>query len=237
MPETPEFTHLNKTHLPHHIAVIMDGNNRWAKKRLLPRLSGHRAAVKAVKQSIRSCRELGINHLTLFAFSSENWNRPPEEVKGLMKLFLHSLKHYTNTLLKHDICLHIIGERSRLTPDIQTAISKTEKRTAHCHSMHLNVAMNYGGRWDITQACQKLLIQMAEGTLNTSDISEALLEQHLCTQNLPAVDLLIRSSGEQRISNFLLWQCSESELYFTPCLWPDFSQEELIKAIESWQKR
>lgn len=222
---------------PEHIAIIMDGNNRWAKSRLLPRLSGHKAATRAVRATIKACRERGIRFLTLFAFSSENWNRPQEEVRGLMALLLSSLKKEARKLVKHDIRLKIIGERDRLSPAIQEAIQETEAVTAQCQGMTLCVAINYGGRWDITQACKKLAAQVKTGELALQAIDSQLIESHLATANMPPVDLLIRTSGEQRISNFLLWQCAYSEFYFTDTLWPDFSPADLEQAIQSYRQR
>ena len=223
--------------LPRHLAIIMDGNNRWAKSRFLPKLSGHRAATNAVRDVIRGSRERGIQYLTLFAFSSENWNRPADEVSGLMSLLHHSLRHETKKLLKYDIRLKVIGERGRLSEKIQAAIKETEQKTAHCKSMVLCVAVNYGGQWDITQACKQLAIQLKTGAIKADDINEKQIENQLSTADMPPVDLLIRTSGEQRISNFLLWQCAYSEFYFTDTLWPDFSQSDLDKALMTYQQR
>ncbi|MDD7804650.1 MAG: isoprenyl transferase [Endozoicomonas sp. (ex Botrylloides leachii)] len=220
-----------------HIAIIMDGNNRWAKSRFLPKLSGHKAATNAVKEVIRASRERGIQYLTLFAFSSENWHRPPEEVSGLMSLLHQSLRYETKKLLKYDIRLKVIGDKKQLSKKIQLAIEETEEKTASCKTMMLCVAVNYGGQWDITQACKKLAAKLAVGEISAHDINEHNIENQLCTAGMPPVDLLIRTSGEQRISNFLLWQCAYSEFYFTDTLWPDFTQSDLDHALAAYKKR
>ncbi len=228
---------LDTKRIPTHIAVIMDGNNRWAKGRFLPKLAGHNAAVKAVRETIEGCRELGVKQLTLFAFSSENWNRPEDEVKGLMSLLLASLKNETRKLRKYDIRLNVIGDRSRLSNKIQNAIAASEQQTAQCKSMILNVALNYGGQWDISEACRKLATLATEGSITPDQIDEAMVEKHLSTGDAPPVDLLIRTSGEMRISNFLLWQCAYSEFYFCETYWPDFDKKHLIEAILAYQGR
>ncbi|MDP0588458.1 MAG: isoprenyl transferase [Candidatus Endonucleobacter bathymodioli] len=228
---------LDATSLPEHIAIIMDGNNRWAHSRLLPKLSGHRAATEAVRGVISHCRELGIRYLTLFAFSKENWNRPPEEVKGLMSLLYHSLRKETKKLIKYNIRLRVIGDLSRLSDKIQGSIKGTEQKTIHCNSMELCVAVNYGGQWDIVRACKKLAVEMKEGVITLDEIDEKRIENKLSTAGMPPVDLLIRTSGEQRISNFLLWQCAYSEFYFTDTLWPDFKSTDLDEALLIYQKR
>ena len=223
--------------LPRHIAIIMDGNNRWAKSRFLPKLAGHRAATQSVREVISGSRELGIKNLTLFAFSSENWNRPADEVNGLMKLLHQSLRKELKKLLKHNIRLKVIGERSKLSQQIQTAIAEAEQQTAHCQGMVLCVAVNYGGQWDLTQACKKVAMRIQTGTLSLDEVSETDIENQLSTADMPPVDLLIRTSGEQRLSNFLLWQCAYSEFYFTDTLWPDFTKENLIHALQTYQQR
>ncbi|MDP0563166.1 MAG: isoprenyl transferase [Candidatus Endonucleobacter sp. (ex Gigantidas childressi)] len=228
---------LDTTSVPEHIAIIMDGNNRWAQSRLLPKLSGHRAATEAVREVIRHCRERGIGYLTLFAFSRENWNRPPEEVKGLMSLLYHSLRQETKKLLKYDIRLRVIGDLSRLSDEIQSSIKEAEQKTLDCNSMELCVAVNYGGKWDIVRACKKLAVELKEGGITPDEIDEERIEKELSTAGMPPVDLLIRTSGEQRISNFLLWQCAYSEFYFTSTLWPDFKAADLDKALLIYQKR
>ena len=220
--------------IPNHIAIIMDGNNRWAKMHNLPHLSGHKEGVEAVRNVIEVCRQQSIPQLTLFVFSSENWKRPRKEVQGLMDLFLHSLKHYAKTVHKYDVKLRIFGERTRLKTSIQLAIKKAENRTKHCKGMTLNLAINYGGQWDILQACQKLLDRINRNTLVTSQITQELIQSELVTHSLPPVELMIRTGGEQRISNFLLWHCCQAYLYFTSSLWPDFSEDDILAAIADW---
>ncbi len=223
--------------LPEHVAIIMDGNNRWARRKLLPSLSGHRAALKTVRAVIKRCRERGISYLTLFAFSSENWRRPADEVSGLMQLFLRALEREAHKLTEHDIRLKIIGDVSALSPQIQTAIQYCEAATQHCRGMTLMVAVNYGGQWDITQAFRHLATIIKSQDLDPSSIRAEQIEECLATAPAPPVDLLIRTSGEQRISNFLLWQCAYAEFYFCDRLWPDFTPEDLDLAIADYQQR
>ncbi|MBO9495812.1 di-trans,poly-cis-decaprenylcistransferase [Thalassotalea sp. G20_0] len=223
--------------LPEHVAIIMDGNNRWARRKLLPSLSGHRAALKTVRAVIKRCRERGISHLTLFAFSSENWRRPADEVSGLMQLFLHALEREANKLAEHDIRLKIIGDVSALSPPIQNAINQCETATANCRAMTLLVAVNYGGQWDITQAFRHLATIVKSQGLDPLSIQAEQIEECLATASTPPVDLLIRTSGEQRISNFLLWQCAYAEFYFCDTLWPDFTPADLDLAIADYQQR
>lgn len=224
----------NARPLPRHLAVIMDGNNRWAKKRYLPALAGHRAGVSNVREMVRECGELGIEHLTLFAFSSENWRRPKLEVDGLMELFIRVLERETTKLKKQNVRLNIIGERSRLPVALQQLIESSEAQTADCTGLQLNVAANYGGRWDIAQATRKLAKRVAEGTLNPEDITGDMLGSELSLAGVPDPDLLIRTGGEQRISNFLVWQLAYTEFYFSDRFWPDFGAEELHQALESY---
>lgn len=223
--------------LPDHIAIIMDGNNRWARRSLLPSLAGHRAAVRTVREVIRRCRERGIPWLTLFAFSSENWRRPPEEVSGLMQLFLNALEKESRKLEEHDIRLKIIGDLSGLSPPIQGAVRHCEAATAGCRGLTLMVAVNYGGQWDITQACQQLAATVKAQDLDPFTITPEQIQECLCTESAPPVDLLIRTSGEQRISNFLLWQCAYAEFHFCDTLWPDFTPDHLDAAIADYQRR
>ncbi len=223
--------------LPEHIAIIMDGNNRWARHKLLPSLSGHRAALNTVREVIKRCRELGIPYLTLFAFSSENWRRPEAEVTGLMQMLLNALKKEALKLTEYDIRLKIIGDVSALSPQIQTAIQQCETATQHCRAMTLMVAVNYGGHWDITRAFRQLAATVKAQDLDPFSIQSEQIEESLATGSAPPVDLLIRTSGEQRISNFLLWQCAYAELYFCDTLWPDFTAQDLDAAIADFQKR
>ena len=223
--------------LPRHVAIILDGNNRWAKKRLLPGLAGHRAGVKAVREVIQACGDFGVEVLTLFAFSSENWNRPQLEVDGLMELFLRTLRKETKNLKKNGIRLKVIGDKSRFSSSIQQHIAEAEALTADEEKVTLVIAANYGGMWDIAQATKKLAQKVEEGELEAGQITEKMLADNLMTAGLPDPDLLIRTSGEQRISNFLLWQCAYSEFYFTQTLWPDFDRKELEKALLTYVGR
>lgn len=219
---------------PRHIAIIMDGNGRWAKRRLLPRVAGHRQGVETVRSTVRQCLELGVEHLTLFAFSSENWRRPVEEVTLLMQLFMKALEQEVGKLNEHGIRLRIVGDRSRFAPELQSLIAAAEAQTASNTRLTLHVCANYGGRWDIMQAVNRLLEAHPE---RSGEYLEQDLEPYLCFAGVPEPDLFIRSGGEERISNFLLWQLAYAELYFTPTLWPDFDQHAFIEAIRSFQKR
>ena len=219
---------------PRHIAIIMDGNGRWAKRRLLPRVAGHRQGVETVRSTVRQCLELGIEHLTLFAFSSENWRRPAEEVTLLMQLFMKALEQEVGKLQANGIRLSIVGDRSRFAPELQALIADAEAQTANNTRLTLHVCANYGGRWDITQAVNRLVAAQPE---RAGEYLEDDLEPYLCFADVPEPDLFIRTGGEERISNFLLWQLAYTELYFTPVLWPDFDQAAFETAIRSFQKR
>ncbi|MBO9480215.1 MULTISPECIES: polyprenyl diphosphate synthase [Gammaproteobacteria] len=223
--------------LPRHVAIILDGNNRWAKRKHLPGLAGHRAGVNRVREVVEACDEQGVEVLTLFAFSSENWSRPVIEVNGLMRLFLGVLKREARRMQKKRIRLKVIGDITRFSPEIQKYIQEVETLTANDYSVTLVIAANYGGRWDIASAARLLAEKVARGELDAKNIDEFAIEQHLSTSGLPAPDLLIRTSGEQRISNFLLWQCAYSEFYFTDTLWPDFGRNELQQALLSYARR
>lgn len=222
---------LPKDKLPRHIAIILDGNNRWAKKRRLPGLAGHRAGVSAVRNIVEACGDYGVEILTLFAFSSENWNRPRNEVNGLMELFLSALRRETRRLKRNHIRLKVIGDISAFSADIQKHIREAETLTANEHKVTLVIAANYGGMWDITQASRKVAEKVERGELRAEDVTRELIGAHLSTADLPAPDLMIRTSGEQRISNFMLWQCAYSEFYFTETLWPDFDRAEFHRAL------
>jgi len=222
--------------LPRHVAVIMDGNGRWAKKRLQNRIFGHRAGVKAVRETVTACRELGIRHLTLFALSSENLQRPPEEIGALMDLLNQYLDEELGEMLEHNIGLHPIGRWGELRPDVVEHIRGIVRKTAHCHDMILHLALNYGGRTEITDACAAIVKKALAGKLD-SNITEKIFSEHLYTPDVPDPDLMIRTSGELRISNFLLWQIAYSEIYFTPVLWPDFRKEHLYEALADYQRR
>jgi len=219
-----------------HIAIIMDGNNRWAKQRGLPGAAGHKRGVERVRDILEACRHLHIEALTLFAFSSENWNRPKVEVAGLMTLFSVYLKKETAKLKEEGVRIQVIGGRERFSEKLRKQIEWAENETA-TGTMTLALAVDYGGRWDIAQAAQKLAEKVQRGELKASEIDEALLGKQMCLAELPPVDLLVRTSGELRISNFLLWQCAYAELYFTDVYWPDFDEAQLHRAIAEFHSR
>ena len=219
--------------VPRHIAVIMDGNGRWAKRRLMPRVAGHRKGVEALRGVIRSCAERGVSHLTVFAFSSENWRRPQEEVTLLMELFMRALENEVARLHENEIRFRVIGDLSGFSERIQVLIRNAEALTRDNTRLTFTVAANYGGRWDIVQAVKKL---MASGAA-ADEVNEAALTQHLSMAEMPEPDLFIRTGGEQRISNFLLWQLAYTELHFTDTLWPDFDAAALDAAIASYRTR
>ncbi len=222
---------------PRHIAIIMDGNGRWAQKRFMPRVMGHREGVKTVRKVVEFCAEQKIEVLSLFAFSSENWRRPQNEVNMLMDLFMATLQHEVNKLDRNNIRLRIIGDKSAFSDKLQVKIAQAEKQTENNQGLTLVIAANYGGRWDMTQAFKKISSLVSEGKLQESDITETLVDQYLSTSGLPEPDLFIRSGGEQRVSNFLLWQLAYTEFYFTSVLWPDFNQSLLTEAIDSFKGR
>ena len=223
--------------VPNHLAIIMDGNGRWARQRALPRASGHKAGIKPVRATVEYCAAHGVRQLTLFAFSSENWKRPPDEVRGLMRLFIEALNREVDELDRNGIRLAFIGDRSKLSAALEEATRKAERRTAQNSRMQLTIAVAYGGRWDIVQAARKLAGQVAIGALDPSAIDEARFAGALETSTLPPVDLLIRTGGEQRISNFLIWDTAYSELYFSDVLWPAFDAAELERAFVFYAQR
>ena len=223
--------------MPRHVAIIMDGNNRWARRRLLPGVAGHKAGVDAVRAVIEVCAESGVEVLTLFAFSSENWQRPADEVSALMELFLGALRREVRKLGEHNIRLKIIGDRTRFHPELQQAMLDAESATAANDGFTLQIAANYGGQWDIVQAAQKLARQVASGNLLPEEIDERLLERCLSTSEVPLPDLCIRTGGERRISNFLLWQLAYSELYFSDLYWPDFKHQAMREALADFATR
>lgn len=223
--------------IPSHIAIIMDGNGRWAKSRNRPRSMGHQAGLKALRACIEHCVFLGVNTLTVFAFSSENWNRPPTEVSRLMELFFRALNKEAQELHENGICIRFIGDRSAFKPAIQQKMSEAEDLTANNTRMIANVAMNYGGRWDITQASQRLATEVSEGKLAATEIDEARFSRFLALAASPDPDLFIRTGGEMRISNFLLWQSAYTEFHFTNALWPDFDKQELDRAVATFKSR
>ena len=216
--------------VPHHIAIVMDGNGRWATRRFLPRVAGHKAGVDALRRCVRACAVRGVSVLTVFAFSSENWNRPQDEVSGLMELLLIALSREVPQLVNDGVSLRFVGERTGLAAAVRTGLARAEEATASCNRLVLNVCFNYGGRWDIVQAAQRLA---AEGTAVTEESLGAAMQMG-CS---PDPDLIIRTGGEQRISNFLLWQAAYSELYFSDKLWPEFDEEALDAAIGAFRKR
>ena len=234
-----QVTNLNipREKIPRHVAIIMDGNGRWAEHRGLPRFAGHKAGVETVRSIVQLSGELGIKALTLFAFSSENWRRPKKEVGLLMDLFLTALEREVGKLHESSVRVRVIGDVSAFPKKLQQRIQDSMLKTRNNTGLTLNIAANYGGKWDITQAVRKLAEKVADGSLSCDEIDETLIEQNLSLNDLPEPDLFIRTGGEQRISNFLIWQLAYTELYFTHTLWPDFNREEYHKAIQSFASR
>jgi len=222
--------------LPVHVAIIMDGNGRWAKKRGNSRIFGHRNGVTAVREVVEAAAELGIKYLTLYAFSTENWNRPKREVDALMSLLISTLHEETPTLLKNNISLAVIGDISRLSAKVTDQLKETINKTSGNTGLKLTLALNYSGQWDIIDAVNRITSDVAAGKLNNG-ITAEIFAGYLNTRNIPDPELLIRTSGEFRISNFLLWQIAYTELYFSPILWPDFRREDFYEAIVAFQKR
>ncbi len=217
--------------LPKHIAIIMDGNGRWAKSKGKPRVFGHKKGVNAVRKTVAAASKFGIKAMTLFAFSSENWRRPEEEVGLLMELFISVLSSEVKKLHKNNLRLRVIGDTSRFSERLQGKIIEAEALTAGNTGMVINIAANYGGKWDITEAAKTLALKARNGEIRVEDINEQLITQHLTMADLPEVDLLIRTSGECRISNFMLWQMAYAEMYFTPEYWPEFDEDSLVEAV------
>jgi undecaprenyl diphosphate synthase len=230
-------TALNPNPAPKHIAIIMDGNGRWAKAKHMPRAHGHQKGVQTVREIVKHCAKIGVDSLTLFAFSSENMKRSSEEVGLLFKLFLTVLKQETKKLNDNNICLKIIGDMSVFTAEIQELANASEQLLSHNTGLNLIIAANYGGQWDIAQAAKKIAELTSEGALKAEDIDVETFGKYTALAGLPKVDLLIRTSGEVRISNFLLWDIAYSELFFTKTLWPDFGPDELDEAILSFHSR
>jgi undecaprenyl diphosphate synthase len=228
---------LDKNNIPEHIAIVMDGNGRWARQRGLPRSAGHRAGIKRIKQIVKSSSELGIKVITLFAFSTENWQRPKREVDMLMRAFLNFLDNDVDRLHKNNVRLRVIGRDKPLPPDLLTRIKQAESSTAQNSGLTVVLALNYGGRAEIVDAAARLAQSIKAGTYKISQLSEEIFSRFLYAPDLPPPDLLIRTSGESRLSNFLLWQLAYAELYFVEKYWPDFTKEDLIKAISEFQKR
>lgn len=232
-----EETTIVRQPIPRHVAIIMDGNGRWAKRRALPRQAGHHAGIKPVRTAVETCAAKGIDTLTVFAFSSENWERPADEVSGLMRLFLDALDREVDELDANGVKLRFIGNREFLNAELREATYAAEKRTASNNGLKLVVAVAYGGRWDLAQAARKLAEKAQSGALDPAHITEASLSAELETASLPGVDLLIRTGGEKRVSNFLLWDIAYSEVYFSDVLWPDFTSDELEHALEFYAQR
>ena len=237
MKEMAQITKDHDGRVPRHIGIIMDGNGRWAKKRFMPGVAGHRAGVKSVRNIVKLCGEKGVEALTLFAFSSENWRRPEKEVGLLMELFINVLQRETQKLSDENVCLRVIGDCSRFSPKLQNEIIKAEAKTSQNTGLQLSVAANYGGRWDVVNAVQQIAKCIEQGEMTAQDVTEEMIRQRLSMANLPEPDLFIRTGGEQRISNFLLWQLAYSELYFTDTLWPDFDAAAFETSLQSFASR
>lgn len=231
------FDQINKDRIPQHVAVIMDGNGRWAKARGLERVVGHQEGVDSVDKVTEAASELGIKYLTIYAFSTENWNRPKAEVDRLMELIAEALLKYTVKLKSNNVRLRIIGEMEKLTQKAQDHLNASMKETEHCTGLSLVIALSYSSRWEMTEAIKKMAADAQAGMLEPSEIDDKKISQYLTTAGMPDPDLLIRTSGELRISNFLLWQIAYSELYFTDICWPDFKKEAFYEAILDYQKR
>ena len=223
--------------IPAHVAIILDGNGRWAKQKGMPRNYGHMQGAKAVEDILVDARDLGIKYLTVYAFSTENWNRPEAEVSALMTILRNYLKTSIKKSMKNNVRCRVIGERSKLSDDIQAAIKELEDATAGNTGLTFTIAINYGSRDEIRRAVKKIADKAVSGEIAPSDITEEMISKNLDTDFLPDPDLLIRTCNEQRISNFLLWQCAYTEFYYTPVAWPDFNKEELLKAVESYSTR
>ena len=228
---------IDPKNIPAHIAVIMDGNGRWAKQRGGLRVFGHQSAIKAVRETVEEAAELGVQYLTLYAFSTENWSRPALEVTALMQLLVHTIRQETPTLLKNNIRLEAIGETANLPASCQRELAEAMELTKHGTRMTLILALSYSGRWDLAQAARRLAEDVAAQRLSPAEVNEERLANYLTTAGIPDPELLIRTSGEQRISNFLLWQLAYSELYITELLWPDFRKEHFREAIRAYQRR
>ena len=230
---TPSGTSARDPNVPRHVAIVMDGNGRWAKKRFMPRIFGHKHGVDALVATINACANRGVEHLTVFAFSSENWKRPEEEVSGLMGLVLSAMTRYLTKIVGDGVRVRIIGDRTAVSERVRDAWDRGEAATAHNKRITVWVAFNYGGRWDIVQACQRAI----QDGVAPADLTEQSLSRYMAQHEAPDPDLFIRTGGEVRISNFLLWQVAYSELYFTECLWPDFDAAELDRAFAVYASR
>lgn len=228
---------MEELRMPQHVAIILDGNGRWAKAKGMPRNYGHVQGAKTVETICEEAYRMGIQYLTVYAFSTENWNRPQDEVDALMKLLRNYMKTCLQTAKKNRMCVRVLGEKSRLDEDIRARIAELEAATKDNDGLHFQIAINYGGRDELVRVMRKLAESVESGALRVEDITEERIESSLDTAGIPSPDLLIRTCNEQRISNFLLWQLAYTELYFTPVPWPDFTKEELIKAVEAYNHR
>ena len=228
---------LSELKMPNHVAIILDGNGRWAKSKGMPRNYGHVQGAKTVEVICEEAYKMGIQYLTVYAFSTENWNRPKDEVDALMKLLRNYMKTCLTTAKKNRMCVRVLGDKTGRDADIRQRIAELEESTKNNDGLHFQIALNYGGRDEIVRAVKEIAGKVKEGELDPSDITEQYLSDMLDTKGLPEPDLLIRTCNEQRISNFLLWQLAYTEFYFTPVAWPDFSKEELIKAVEAYNHR
>ena len=237
MPSPPVPSQLNLTRLPQHVGIIMDGNGRWAQQRLIPRFQGHRNAVRAVRAVVETAAELGLQVLTLYAFSTENWVRPRQEVNVLMELLHEYLQKELGTMLENNVSMRISGDTTRLPEflhkPLENALNLTESNTG----LTLNLALNYGGRAELVRAMPQMARKIEDGELQAGEINEEAIHQHLYTSGLPDPDLIIRTSGEQRLSNFLIWQAAYAEFYYTEVLWPDFTKDDFHKALQAYQQR
>ena len=237
MSSVPHLSAEARASLPKHVAIIMDGNGRWAKQRGLPRVEGHRQGAESARIIIRTCGELGIKYLTLYAFSAENWNRPKDEVDALMKYLIHYLKTETPELNKNNVRLEVIGQIWRLPENVQEHLKKSIQTLSKNNGLTLIMALSYGSRIEIVDAVRRIAEEAKRGKLEPADITEEVISQHLWTRNFPDPDLLIRTSGEMRVSNFLLWQISYSELVITPTFWPDFRKPQFFESLEEYARR
>lgn len=230
-------TKIDKKNIPSHVAIIMDGNGRWAKEKGMPRVYGHQNGAKAVRATTEAAAELGVKYLTLYAFSTENWKRPKLEIEALMTLLVSTIESETKTLISNKISLKIIGDINSLPKSVQTKILDLEEKTKDFKGLTMVIALSYSSKWEITEAIKKIAQDAINGKISTSTINASIIDSYMCTAGMPDPELLIRTSGEYRLSNFLLWQSAYTELYFTNTLWPDFGKEELYKAIIDYQKR
>ncbi|WP_165044137.1 isoprenyl transferase [Dysgonomonas sp. ZJ709] len=228
---------INKNKLPQHIAIIMDGNGRWAKQQSLDRVMGHKEGVSAVRRIIEAATKIGVPYLTLYTFSTENWHRPEEEVKALMSLMIQAVVRETPDLIKNDVRIKTIGDLDRLPEDTRKALEQCMEDTSHCTKLTAVLALSYSSKWEITRAMKNIVSDIKAGKIKEEDIKEELIDEYLTTKDIPDPDILIRTGGEKRISNFLLWQIAYSELYFTDQLWPDFNEDSLYQSIVDYQNR